>query len=153
MKAKGLFFSMALQPKATPCRLVLKFQSKTHLDTHTHAHPAGFLWMSDQVVANTTAYTTHNIHQWRTSMPSVGFKPAIPAIKQPHTYALVCTATGIGIIRRYYSIFYVKMFRVHPVVLVSNRYVNKSTVYTTVFIKVKKWQQLFLPQVPSSGHK
>jgi hypothetical protein len=29
-------------------------------------------------------------------MPSVGFEPAIPAVKQLQTYALDRTATGIG---------------------------------------------------------
>jgi hypothetical protein len=29
-------------------------------------------------------------------MPRAGFKPAIPATKQPQTYALDCAATGIG---------------------------------------------------------
>jgi hypothetical protein len=29
-------------------------------------------------------------------MLSAGFEPAIPAMKQPQTYALDCTATGIG---------------------------------------------------------
>jgi len=31
-------------------------------------------------------------------MPSAEFEPAIPAIKQPRTYALDLTATGIGIV-------------------------------------------------------
>jgi hypothetical protein len=39
----------------------------------------------------------------------------------------------------------------HPVVLVSNIYVNKSTVYTTVFIKVKN-DNCFGLTWPSSGH-
>jgi hypothetical protein len=34
-------------------------------------------------------------------MPSVAFEPAIPTIKQLHTYALYCPATGIGIMHLY----------------------------------------------------
>jgi len=34
-------------------------------------------------------------------MPSAAFEPAIPAIKQLHTYALYCPATGIGIMHLY----------------------------------------------------
>jgi hypothetical protein len=30
-------------------------------------------------------------------MPRAGFEPATPATKQPHTYALDCAASGIGI--------------------------------------------------------
>jgi hypothetical protein len=36
-----------------------------------------------------------------------------------------------------HSKFYVKRLGAHPVLLVSNMYLNKITVYTTVFIKVK----------------
>jgi hypothetical protein len=91
---------VAFQPKADPGRLVLKFLNKPQLGTHVH--PAGFFWTSDQVVAEAVTYTTHNWHKRRTSMPSAGFEPAIPAIKQLRTYTLDCTATGIGIIRLYY---------------------------------------------------
>ena len=34
-------------------------------------------------------------------MPPVGFEPAIPASKRPHTHALDCAATGIG----YYKVY------------------------------------------------
>jgi hypothetical protein len=70
--------------------------SKSHTDTHTHTHPVGVLWISDRLVAETTTYATHNKHKRRTPMPSVGFEPAIPAIKRPQNYALDRTATGIG---------------------------------------------------------
>jgi hypothetical protein len=38
----------------------------------------------------------HSKHKRRTSMPSSGFEPAIPAIERPQTHALAGTATGIG---------------------------------------------------------
>jgi hypothetical protein len=44
---------------------------------------------------------------------------------------------GGMVIRQIWKV-YVKMFRVHPVVLVSNIYVNRSTVCTIVFIEVKR---------------
>jgi hypothetical protein len=40
--------------------------------------------------------TTHNIHNRKTSMPSVGFEPTISAGERPKTYDLDCTATGTG---------------------------------------------------------
>jgi len=44
--------------------------------------------MSDQLFAEDAAYTTHKKHKRRTSMPSAGLEPAIPAIKQPQTDAV-----------------------------------------------------------------
>ena len=38
--------------------------------------------------------TTHNTHNRQTSMPPVGFEPAIPASEWPQTYALDRAATG-----------------------------------------------------------
>jgi hypothetical protein len=40
--------------------------------------------------------TTHNTHKIQTSMPPVGFEPAIPASKRPQSHALDRTAAGIG---------------------------------------------------------
>jgi len=60
----------------------------THTHTHTHPHPpththtVGLLWTSDQHVAEAATYTTHNKYKGQTFMPSVGFEPAIPAIKR-----------------------------------------------------------------------
>jgi hypothetical protein len=39
--------------------------------------------------------TTHNTHKKQTSMPPVGFEPAIPASERPQTHALDRAATGI----------------------------------------------------------
>jgi hypothetical protein len=41
--------------------------------------------------------TIHNIHNRQTSMPPVGFKPAIPAGERLQTHALDCAAAGIGV--------------------------------------------------------
>jgi len=52
--------------------------------------------------------TTHNIHKRLTSMPSVGFEPAIPASEPPKTYAMNRAATGIG-----YGIVSFLFYRLH----------------------------------------
>ena len=41
--------------------------------------------------------TTHNTHNRQTSIPSVGFEPAIPAGERPQTYALDRAATWTGL--------------------------------------------------------
>jgi len=71
-------FSAAQQPNSVLRRLTLRFLDYTQ---HTHTHTAGLLWMSDQFVAEGATYTTHKIHNRRTSMLSAGFELAIPAIK------------------------------------------------------------------------
>jgi len=48
--------------------------------------------MSDQLVAEAAACTTHNKHNTRTSISSAGFEPAIPAFKRLKTYAFDPTA-------------------------------------------------------------
>jgi len=53
--------------------------SLSHSDT---LRSVGLLRTSDQLVAEAATYTKHNKHKRRTSMPSAGFEPAIPAIKR-----------------------------------------------------------------------
>jgi len=43
--------------------------------------------------------TTHNINKWLTSMPSAGFKPAVPASERPQSHDLDLAATGIAVIK------------------------------------------------------
>jgi hypothetical protein len=85
---------VAQQPNSSPGHLKVEFpRSHTHTDrqtdrqTHTHT-PVGLLWTNDQLVAEAATYATHNKHKRRTSVHSVGFEPAIPAIKWQQTYAL-----------------------------------------------------------------
>jgi len=66
-----------------------------HALVRAHVQPLGLLWTSDQHVAKAANYTIRNKDQRRTSMPSEGFKPAIPAVKRLQTYALGRTATAI----------------------------------------------------------
>jgi hypothetical protein len=68
----------------------------SHNSTHTHTHPFGLPWTSDQPVAEAAACTTHNKSKSRTSMHSAEFEPATPVIDRPQTYALGSTDTGIG---------------------------------------------------------
>ena len=41
----------------------------------THIQMAGFAWARDRSVADTTTYTTHNIHKKRTAIPRRDSKP------------------------------------------------------------------------------
>jgi hypothetical protein len=63
-----------------------KFLDFTH--THTHTHTVRLLWTRDGSVAEAATSTTHNKHKRRTSMPSAGFEPVIPATERLQTYAL-----------------------------------------------------------------
>jgi hypothetical protein len=65
----------------------------THTDT---TQSIGLLWASDQPVAETSTWQTHNTHNRQTSMPPAGFEPAIPAGERLQTHALDRSATGIG---------------------------------------------------------
>jgi hypothetical protein len=66
-----------------------------HAHTHSHTHLVGVLWTSDHLVAEAAIHTTHNKHNRRTSMHTMGFEPAIPLIKQPHFFSNDPTATEI----------------------------------------------------------
>ena len=67
-----------------------------HTQLDTRAHPAGPLWTSDQLIAESATHTIRNEHKRRTSTPSARIEPAIPPVKQLQTYALDHTAFGIG---------------------------------------------------------
>jgi len=51
--------------------------------------------MNDQLVAEAENDTTQKKHNRRTSMPSAGFEPSIPAIKRLQNHILDRTETGI----------------------------------------------------------
>jgi hypothetical protein len=61
--------------------------------------------MNDQPVAEAATYTTQSKHERRTSVPSAGFETAVPVMERLQTYALDCTATGIGSTNRLYFKF------------------------------------------------
>ena len=70
------------------------------MHNRVYPHAIGLLWTSDQPVAEAATYTTHSKHT-RTSMPSAGFKPTIPAIKWLQTYALYHMVAGIKVTDKY----------------------------------------------------
>ena len=49
--------------------------------------------------------TTHNTHNWETSMPPVGFETPISAGERPQTYALDCADTGTGEVRSTHTVY------------------------------------------------
>jgi hypothetical protein len=73
--------------------LVIIETSQSHSDT---PHSVGALRMSDQPRRRDLYLTKHNTHKRQTSMPPVGFEPAIPGSDRLQTYALGRAATGIG---------------------------------------------------------
>jgi hypothetical protein len=48
------------------------------------------------VASHNTRHTHTHIHKRQTSMPLVGFKPEIPAIKWPQTHTVDCVATTVS---------------------------------------------------------
>jgi hypothetical protein len=72
------------QPYSDIGRLTVQF-CISHTDT---PHSVALLWTRNRPVAETSAYTTHNIHMTKTSMSPAGFESAIPTSKRPQTHAL-----------------------------------------------------------------
>jgi len=58
-------------------------------------HMVGLLRTSDRPYAD-LYLTTHSTHKRQTSMPPVGFAPAVPANERPQTHALDSAAAGTG---------------------------------------------------------
>ena len=81
---------VAQQFDLSPRHLIVEV-SRSH--TFWHTQSIEVLWMNDQHITEATTYT-HNRRRVWTSMPSVGFELAIPAIKRPETYTLDHPATG-----------------------------------------------------------
>jgi hypothetical protein len=76
----NFFFAVVQQTKSDLGLLIVEV-SRTH--TIRHTQPVGLFWTNDQLNAEAATFTTHNKHKTRTPMPSKGFEPMIPAIKQP----------------------------------------------------------------------
>jgi hypothetical protein len=55
--------------------------------------------MRDQPITETSTGQHTTLTRDKTSMPPVGFEPAIPASKQLQTHASACAATGIGLLQ------------------------------------------------------
>jgi hypothetical protein len=88
-----ILFLWRNSPNRAQAAPVVRSLDYTQLDTQT----VELLWTSDQPVAETTAYTTHNR---RISMHAAGFEPVIPKIKRHETYPLDSIATGIYLLWR-----------------------------------------------------
>ena len=61
------------------------------------------LWLSDQLVAELNICTTQSKHKRRTSMPSGGFEPSIPAIERPADIRLRPHGYRDGLINYFFS--------------------------------------------------
>jgi len=61
--------------------------SLVRLLNHTYSHLLGLLWISDQLVYEAATYITLDTRERPTPIPSCGFQPMVPAIKQLHTYS------------------------------------------------------------------
>jgi len=83
-------FTVAQEPNSGPGRLVFEV-SRSHTIRHTPGSTPLYEWWTLR-----RGRCLHNTHKGWTSVLSVGFKPPIPAIKRPQTYALDCTVTGIA---------------------------------------------------------
>jgi hypothetical protein len=88
-----LFFCMARQPYMGLGRLIFRGFTIT-LFRHT---TLGRTPLDEWPVRRRDLYlTTHNTHKRQTSMPSVGFEPAIPPSERLQIHFLDRAATGIG---------------------------------------------------------
>jgi hypothetical protein len=71
------------------------------LDHTQTPHSVGLLWTSDQPDAETSNWQHTNTHKRQTSMPPVGFEPAIPESARSNAHALNSAATAIGFLSIY----------------------------------------------------
>ena len=85
-----LFVAATQQTKSDPGHLTDEV-SRTHM-----RYTLTILTKSEQLVAEVAIHTAHNNHNKQLSVPSAGFKPAIPAIERPQTYALDRKVSGIS---------------------------------------------------------
>jgi len=89
-------FSFLWRNEPTPGLRRLFFDvSTSQFDTHTHTHTLGRTALNNEP-ARRRAHYLHNKHKRRTSIPTSGFEPAIPALERPQTHASKRTATAIG---------------------------------------------------------
>jgi len=88
---------------------LLRFLDHIPLNSLTHArtHPMGLLLTSNQLVADTSTYTTITRHRRQTSMHLTGFESAMPTSRWPKTHALDRRATEIGLQYRLTNTYYI----------------------------------------------
>jgi hypothetical protein len=93
-------FSVSLQPKSDPRRLVLRFLYHTQLVTIRRDSPERAISSSRRPLPTQ--------HKRRTSMSSAGLELAIPGSERPQTHAVDRAVTGIGY---NFSTYYTISFR------------------------------------------
>jgi len=86
-----IFFTMAQQPPVGRGLLIIE-ASRSHSDA---TQSVGLLWTSHQPDVETSTWQQTS-HKTKTSMPPVGFEPAIPASERPQTHVLNRASTGTG---------------------------------------------------------
>jgi hypothetical protein len=84
------FLSVPLQPNSGLARLTVAVSR-----SHTVINTTGRMPLNHLSVRHIGRYP-HSKHKRRTFMSSVGFGPAILAVKRPQTHSLDRAATGIG---------------------------------------------------------
>ena len=87
----NFLFSMARQPLVGQGLFLIE-ASLSHSNI---LHSVGLPFTRDQT-ATQNSENTNNIHKRQTSMPLVGFEPAIPASKWPQTHNSKGAATWTG---------------------------------------------------------
>jgi hypothetical protein len=88
-----LIFLLAQQPPVGQGFVIIE-ASRSHSDT---PHSVWLLPKSDQPVAETSTWQHTTLNKWRTSMPPLGFGPAIPASERLQTHVFARAATSIDV--------------------------------------------------------
>jgi len=94
-------FSFSATAPPPPCARAYSFTRFLH-HTQRHTMVSRSLQVEWSARPRDLCLTTHNTHNWQTSMLPVGFEPIVWAGERPQTYAVDRTATGIGD-ERYWS--------------------------------------------------
>jgi len=84
-------------PRFEVSRSLSQVRARVHTHTHTHTHVHISRTQMNGLSAHHRGCHLHNKYKRWIFMPSAGFKPVIPEIEQLQTYALDCSATGIGL--------------------------------------------------------
>jgi len=105
--------------------------------------------MKDRPVAETSTYTTRNIHKRQTSMLLAVFEPAVPTSERRHTYAQDRAANGNDSNVYWKQILKLKILKCFASTCTLFRHVNT---YLTLYIyhAVKFSSQYLFQQMPNS---
>jgi len=86
--------------------------SNTHARTHTHTQTHTPYGSAERLISPSQRplQTQHKTNTRKEHPSPAIFEPAIPAIKQPHNYALDRTATGTGLLSTSFQIYMLKCY-------------------------------------------